>query len=224
VLPPADDKSATLGVDLVLGKECTPCAYLVGDVIRRLRHLDIVPGQTALLLSSAKAPCRYGQYHVLVRHILDEQGFSEVETIIPTAGDSYRGFGEHPTALRLLAWRGFVAADLLHALLLRHRPYERNPGETDSIYRQGLDRIVVAVRQGGGPLVRAMRAIGRDFRGLSVDRGASRPQIALVGEIFVRQHWPSNRNVIRRVEALGGEVILANVIEFLYYVNWWYIR
>jgi predicted nucleotide-binding protein (sugar kinase/HSP70/actin superfamily) len=222
VMPPADEESATLGIDLVLGKECTPCAYAAGDVIRRLRQPDIDPAQTQLLLSTAEGPCRYGQYHVLLRHILDDQGFSEVEIIYPDAGNSYQGFGEHPVAFRLLAWRAFVAIDLLQSLLHRYRPYERNSGETEAIYHQELQHILAAVRQGGGPLTRIMREIGARFRRLPVDRSVLRPRIGIVGEIFVRQHWPSNRSVIRKIEALGGEVILASMMEFLYYVNWWY--
>jgi predicted nucleotide-binding protein (sugar kinase/HSP70/actin superfamily) len=194
---------------------------LAGDVIRRLRQPDIDPPQTLLLLATAGGPCRFGQYHVLLRHVLDEQGFAATEIAAPSAENAYRGFGDRPVAFRQLAWNGFVAVDLLQALLHSHRPYERHAGETDLLYQEGLAQILIAVQQGGGPLVQAMRWIGDAFRRLPVDRHAPRPRIGMVGEIFVRQNRPSNREVIRQIEALGGEVILANMMEFLYYVNWW---
>jgi predicted nucleotide-binding protein (sugar kinase/HSP70/actin superfamily) len=224
VMPPSDEESAALGVDLVLGKECTPCAYVVGDVIRRLRRPDIDPRRTALMMASAGGPCRFGQYHVLLRHILDEQGFGEVEIIYPTADNAYKGFGDDPAAFRSLAWRGVVAVDLLQALLHSHRPYEQQRGETDRLYQEALARLLAAVRQGGKSLVRVMQWIGGGFRRLPVERLEPRPRIGVVGEIFVRQHQSSNRNVVRQIEALGGEVLLANMMEFFYAVNWGYIQ
>ena len=221
MLPP-DQESTNIGIGLSLGKECNPCVYVVGDVIRRLRQPDCDPKETAVFNSTAEGPCRYGQYHVLLRHILDEQGFSETEILCPTASNAYNGFGPLPNAFRMLMWRGIVALDLLQALLHHHRPYEGTPGEADQIYRAGLDNICAAVQQGGGPLVQAMRQIGKEFRRLPVDRSTPRPQIGLVGELYVRHNSLSNRNLIRRVEALGGEIVLATVMEYLYYVNWWY--
>ncbi len=221
VMPPADDVSATIGINLVLGKECTPCTYVVGDIIRRLRRNDLDPAQTVLFFSTAEGPCRYGQYHVLLRHILDEQGFADVEIFLPSSEYAYRGFGDHPLAFRQLAWRGIVALDLLLALLHHFRPYETCSGATDELYQRSLAQIVQAVQQGGGTLVRVLRAIGKGFRAMPVDRSRPRPQIGLVGEIFVRQHAISNQNVIRHIEALDGEIVLATLMEFLYYVNWW---
>jgi predicted nucleotide-binding protein (sugar kinase/HSP70/actin superfamily) len=223
VMPQADHESAMLGVSLVLGRECTPCAYVAGDIIRRLRQPDIDPAHTTLFISTAEGPCRYGQYHVLLRHILDDHGFGAVKIIYPTAENSYRGFGEHPTAFRLLAWRAIVAVDLLQGLLLHHRPYALDKDEVARVYQTGLAQILDAVSEGGGRLRGVMADIGRAFRGLAEDRSTPRPLIGLVGEIYVRQHWPSNHNVIHQIEELGGEVILANMMEYLYYVNWWYI-
>lgn len=223
VMPPSDEESATLGINLVLGKECSPCAYVAGDLIRRLRQPDIDPTQTALFLATAEGPCRFGQYHVLMRHILDSHGFNAVGITYPTASNSYQGISAHPVAFRLLAWRAMVATDLLLALLHRHRPYERQVGATEQAYQDGLAEIIASVRAGGGSLVQVMRRIGKAFRRIPIDRSQPRPIIGIVGEIFVRQHSPSNRNVIHQIEALGGEVILAGMMEYLYYVNWWYI-
>ena len=46
-----------------------------------------------------------------------------------------------------------------------------------------------------------------------------KPLIGIIGEIFVRSHKFSNEDLVRKVEALGGEVWLAPVEEWIYYVN-----
>jgi len=46
-----------------------------------------------------------------------------------------------------------------------------------------------------------------------------RPLIGLIGEIFVRSHNFSNENLIKKIEALGGEVWLAPMEEWIYYIN-----
>ena len=45
------------------------------------------------------------------------------------------------------------------------------------------------------------------------------PKIGIVGEIFMRNNRVSNDNVIRRVEALGGEAWLAPISEWIYYTT-----
>ena len=49
VLPPPDDESARVGMDLVLGKECAPCMITVGDIIRMSQRPDVDPTQPVIL-------------------------------------------------------------------------------------------------------------------------------------------------------------------------------
>jgi predicted nucleotide-binding protein (sugar kinase/HSP70/actin superfamily) len=44
--------------------------------------------------------------------------------------------------------------------------------------------------------------------------------IGLVGEIYLRFNNYSNLDIVRRIEAAGGEVMQASLIEFLYHLNW----
>lgn len=219
VLPPPDDESTRLGLDLVLGKECAPCMITVGDIIRLAQREDIDPARTAVLMPAAPGPCRFGQYSVLQRLVLDEQGLQEIEILSPDSGTSYREIGEHHLRFRLLAWDGMVAVDLLQQMLHRFRPYECEPGSADAIYAEGLERIVTAVRQ-RTPIVEAVRSCGEAFRALPVDETQPRPLIGLVGEIYVRFNTYTNQDLIRRVEKLGGEVVLASMIEWLYLATW----
>ncbi len=221
VLPPPDDETLAIGLDLCRGRECLPCFTTTGDIIRRARQPDFDPAQAALLMATTAGPCRFGQYCALQRDILDRQGLAELEILSPSAANSYQGFGDNPTKLRALAWQGVVAVDMLQKLLHEYRPYEVNPGQTDEIYRLALDRIVTATRAGGGKqMVEVMKWIATQFEALPVDRSQPRPLIGLVGEIYLRANTYSNQDIIRQVETAGGEVMAASMMEWFYFTNW----
>ena len=172
-------------------------------------------------MPTTTGPCRFGQYSVLQRDILDRHGLAEVEIISPDADNSYQGFGDRPAQLRALIWQGVVAVDLLQKLLHEHRPYEIDLGHADEIYRQCLDRVVAATEaRGGKQTVAAMRWTAKQFEALPVDRRQPRPLIGLVGEIYLRFNDYSNQNIIRKVEAVGGEVLVTSLMEWFYYTNW----
>ena len=86
------------------------------------------------------------------------------------AGDSFRDFGAR------LAWQGIVGVDLLRKLRHEYRPYEQDPGETDRVYQAALQRLMEAIRSGGGrQAVRAMAWAGQRFAAVELDRSQRRP-------------------------------------------------
>jgi predicted nucleotide-binding protein (sugar kinase/HSP70/actin superfamily) len=95
------------------------------------------------------------------------------------------------------------------------------PGQTDQVYQRCLERVLVAIREGGGKaVVEAMRWVAPQFEALPVDRSEPRPVIGLVGEIYLRFNAFGNQDIIRQVEAAGGEVVVATMMEWFYFTNW----
>ena len=150
VLPEPDDESMSIGLDLCRGRECLPCFLCTGDILRRCRRSDFDPEDAVFFMPTGPGPCRFGQYHVLQKQILEAQGYGAVDLASPTTEDSYALFGGDPKALRKLAWQGIVAVDLLCKLLHEHRPYEVQAGSTDVAYRESLEEVIAATRAGGG--------------------------------------------------------------------------
>ncbi len=219
-LPPPDDETMAIGLDICQGRECSPCFTTTGDIIRRARRSDFDPAKSAVLMPTAGGACRFGQYNVFQREVLTERGLGQVEVISPSTENSYQGFGNNPQKLRLQVWSGLTAVDLLHKLVHQYRPYEINPGQTDALYRESLTRICHDIETESGNLVQVMEWMAGQFEALPVDRSEPRPLIGLVGEIYLRFNNYSNLDIIRRIEKAGGEVMLASLIEFLYLINW----
>jgi predicted nucleotide-binding protein (sugar kinase/HSP70/actin superfamily) len=221
VLPPTDDRSMAIGLRICGGRECLPCFLAMGDVIRRTEEPDFDPDRYAFYFPTASGPCRFGQYTMLLRDILDEAGLGTVPVYSPSTANSFQGFGKRPRVLRRLAWQGLVAVDLLIRLLLEHRPYETVPGSTDAAYARQLEHVADAVAAGGGRrLVAALRAAADEFGTIDMDRSRDRPVVAIVGEVYVRWNAYSNRELVREVERLGGEVMVASMAELVYFMTY----
>lgn len=221
VLPLPTDETLAIGLSYCRGRECSPCLTVSGDMVHLTRRPDFAPSNAVLFLPTTTGSCRFGQYTVLMRQILDQMGLEETAIIGPTANGSYQDLGDDPTRMRKLLWEGMVAVDVLQKLLHRHRPYEASAGDTDAIYQECLAKAVEATGQGGGKaLVRAMEFAAARFGSLPDGAGRRRPLIGIVGEIYLRHNTFSNLGIVRRVEALGGEADLATMMEWIYYTNW----
>lgn len=218
VLPPSDDATLAIGLDLCRGRECLPCFLATGDIIRACRAGTIDRGNSAFLIPATPGPCRFGQYRILQRLLLDREGFADVEIVSPTAENSYRGFGKRPRALRLLVWEGVVAVDLLLKLRYEFRPYEVRQGATEAAYQRGLAVIEEAVRQGGGKrLLGALDCVAAEFDDISVDRSQRRPVVAMLGEIYIMLNALSNQHLILQLEASGAEVVTGTLTEWFHF-------
>jgi predicted nucleotide-binding protein (sugar kinase/HSP70/actin superfamily) len=220
-LPPPSDDSLTAGLRECVGRECMPCFLCVGDFLRRAREPGFDPERSTFFLPTTSGPCRFGQYTALLRDVLDRNGCGAVAIVSPSGARGYGDLGENATALRKLAWQGTVAVDLLYRLLHEHRPYELRKGATDEAYAESLGRVVAGIEVGGGPaLEEAMRWVAARFRALPVDRGTARPLVAVIGEIYVRWNTFANRDLVREIEAMGGEALVSSMGEMIYYSNY----
>jgi predicted nucleotide-binding protein (sugar kinase/HSP70/actin superfamily) len=117
------------------------------------------------------------------------------------------------------AWKGIIAYELLLKSLHETRPHEKNKGSADELYKTYREKLFRILKDNSVDLEKVLQDISKDFGTLPLQK-QEKPLIGVIGEIFVRSHKFSNENLIKKVEALGGEVWLAPVEEWLYYVNY----
>jgi predicted nucleotide-binding protein (sugar kinase/HSP70/actin superfamily) len=220
VLPPSDHETLALGLSLCRGRECLPCFLCTGDMLRACRAPGFDTSRAVFFMPRGPGPCRFGQYNVLQKNILAEEGFPEVKIVSPTTDDSYALFGDDPTAMRKLAWQAIVAVDLLTRVLHEHRPYETVPGSADAAYRASLDDLVAAMEAGGEEAaVEALRGVSGRFGSLALGP-RDRPLVVVIGELYLMLNAQSNGEIVRAVEEAGGEVLRGTFMDWLYFVDW----
>jgi predicted nucleotide-binding protein (sugar kinase/HSP70/actin superfamily) len=98
------------------------------------------------------------------------------------------------------------------------RPYEVIPGSTDQVYEESVQVVADAIRHEAN-LPRALLKVRNLFEAVEIDRSVQKPIIGYVGEFYVRANAFSNQDVVRKIEALGGEVWGAPLLEWFLYRN-----
>jgi predicted CoA-substrate-specific enzyme activase len=219
VLPEPSRESVDLGKKYVSGKECYPCAVTTGDMAGKIMEPGFNPDKSAFFMPSGTGPCRFGQYNVFHRLVMRDLGLENTPVFSPTQNeDFYKDLGMIGKEFTVRCWEGVIAIELLTKCLHETRPYEKERGAAGQLYQDSLGRICAALAGSNGSLDTTLAGIRRGFEAIP-RTGEERPLIGIVGEIFVRSSRFSNEDLARQIEALGGEVYLAPVEEWLYYVN-----
>jgi predicted nucleotide-binding protein (sugar kinase/HSP70/actin superfamily) len=218
-LPDSDEETLELGRRLTSGKECYPLILTTGDLAKWVQRPDFKPEKSAFFMPAADGPCRFGQYHRFHRLVLDELGYPQVPVYSPDQNENmFKEVGLVGGDFTRIAWNGVVAIDLLEKKLRETRPYETIPGEADKIYEHYLQKVFQALRT-RGDVVGILKEARRTFDDVALSHNGGKPVVGVVGEIYTRANKFSNENAVREIEALGGEVWMPPIGEWLLYVT-----
>ncbi len=228
-------KGLSLGREFTSGKECFPCQVTLGDILHHLQREKerlgsaFSPERYVYFLPEADGPCRFGMYNKLQRLILDRfEEFKDIPIVYVSTENAYATndlmLPEYAPIFRKLAYVATVIADVLDRTVWRVRPYERQPGMTDTFMESALQAMVSRIEEVGAgldfpkllQLVEDITATARTF----IDpHQPPRPRIGIIGEIYLRTHPDSNQNIVRQLERFGGEVVDASLAEWFNYVS-----
>ncbi len=223
--PESDHRTRELGARYTSGDECYPAKVTVGDFMKILERPGTDPRRIAFFMPTSQGPCRFGQYAPYLRHILNANGYSEVEILSPTSENQYQGLGSLARPFVRTGWRALLCGDLLAKLLLMNRPYEERRGDAEAVYEESLADLCLTLEQTpvepGVQLVALRDSLVRSrnrFRKLAT-APRSQPLIGIVGEIFCRLNTFSNENLVQCLEGYGAEAWLSDIVEWIWYTN-----
>jgi len=211
-LPVEDQAAFERGRSAVRGSECLPTCSTVGQFLRIMDERQLDPSKQAFFMATANGPCRFGQYELLHRMVLDKAGYEDVPIMSPSSFNSYQGIGED---IRRLGWKGFVIGDILYKARCKVAPYEVEAGAAEETLERWVQNFEVAFEK-GDKLEPVMREAMADFAAIPV-RQERKPLVGIVGEIYVRCNPFTNDDLVRSIERFGGEAWLAPVTEWFLY-------
>ena len=220
VMDESEEETRLWGRKYSSGKECYPCIVTTGDMVRAVKCPGFDPEGSAFFMPGGDGPCRFGQYNMFHRLVLDELGFPDVPIYSPIQGEAfYKELGLAGDGFIRRAWQGVVTVDFLERWLRHSRPYEVDPGKAEKIYQEALKKLCHAIRlkQSLFPII---KKIPERLHAVKTDQSKPKPLIGIVGEIFVRSNRFSNNHIVSKIEKLGGEVWLPTIAEWLLYINY----
>ncbi len=212
LLPPPDDETLACGEEISSGRECHPYVLIAGDLLKHLRNGTIRDGDV-YFFPGTSTPCLLHQYASSIQLMLDAQDISGIEVLSPDSAGYLDVFGAGGL-VRL--GRGLLAADLMTKLQCQVRPYAQKPADVDRVFERAFadlgaklaeDRIGDAL----SALTVALAAVPRSEQ-------PRRPLVGVAGDIYTRIHPFGNRDLFRRLEALGLEIwpapFVLDIVEF----------
>lgn len=227
-MPMADEECLQIGKLYTSGKECLPMVVTLGSL---LKYSKTQKEELYYFMPQSGGPCRFGQYQLLTKIILEKLGLAErIRVMSPTSETGYQ-FGEKIIG-QIMAkfWSAIVFIDLLKDTLFDLRPEEEISGSTQDVFDRYLkiaeEMILKAPNHWSGLSdLWGMRSLAvqavSDFQKIARDRTKQgKPKVLLTGEIFVRLDEFSNNHLIRELENLDVKVKLAPFREWINYTTW----
>ncbi len=207
---------------------CMPFSYQVGDCLAWLNNFSSNHGNpntdAVIIEPMAKGPCRFGQYHVLLKKIFADNKFEGVTVCSPDANKDYVNFplnNKQIAIQAMLFFKGLFCLDTLHDVLLRVRPYEKQKGAAIKIYTKYLEILTEMIERKARAqrLLKLIEKAKTEFEKIINPNLERKPIVVITGEIFVRLHPLANSNSIEILEKHGLEVRLSPLSQWFEYAN-----
>ena len=216
VLPEPNESNLLYADEVTSGTECLPFRITLGDFMRfyyeNRPNVERVKG----FMVGSFGPCRLGKYAVEQINVLKEIGF-ELPYIVSVSNNAY-GDLKLGSSFNRLVWRGIVAIDYLQKMLLHTRPYEKQKGLADQLFRKYLVITADQIRL-KRDLNQLLRQASSEFASLTNPDIPQKPLIGINGEAYLRANQFSNKDLIRVCEQAGMEVMLSPVTEWINYTS-----
>lgn len=206
---------------------CTCAVGIVGNLLSMAEDPRFSGQPIAFLEPQMGGACRAGNYYKLIINSLRACGRGD----IPVLSLNLKGQEKQPgfrINMRMLfsSVAAVCLSDMLMALLLQIRPYEKHPGETEALYRKWITKLECELGKGRHMFFRRSlyRKIAADFAAVETDetkRGQLR-KVGIVGEIYIKFSPVGNRHLedlLRQNECeyrLGG---FLNYCMFVLYTD-----
>lgn len=218
VLPSIDKKAIDEGLKYVNNDACYPCILVVGQMMRALKSGQYNLNKVALMISQTGGGCRATNYISLIRKALKDANLEH----IPVISVSLKGIETNPgfkitfPLAKRLVMAGLYG-DLLMRVLYRVRPYEKEKGSANALYKKWVDLCKQNIQSLNViEFKKNVYQIVHEFDELEL-LDITKPKVGLVGEILVKFHPTANNGIVNIIEEEGGEAVMPDLVDFFLY-------
>ncbi len=190
--------------------QCLPMNIIVQGGIDYIEANGLKPSETVLWIMKSDLSCNLGIFPNFMKKLLDNYG-KGMEQVSIYVGDVIFYDFSLPTAIN--AYLAYMFGGYIRKMGCNIRPYEKHPGDTALVIGKAMDSLYETFRY-GKPKDLALEQIILDFESIETER-KGKPRVAIFGDLYVRDNDLMNQDLIKTVEANGGEVITTPFSEYI---------
>jgi predicted CoA-substrate-specific enzyme activase len=198
-------------------KECLPLILTTASLLEAVEKRKNPSEMILYFMPTASGNCRFSQYYVFQKKIIEKQRLENVALLTLTAENNYAGLG---TADQVLILKSIVAADILddirNALLVLPEDKE----DAERVFQEQVGKIAACFEHGGEELYEILEDVADELSTIRLRYDLSvAKRILLAGEIYVRKDEFCSQEIIRRLAMRDIITKRSSVLEWLYYVD-----
>jgi predicted CoA-substrate-specific enzyme activase len=190
--------------------QCLPLNIIVQNAIDYIETNGLKPADTVLWIMKSDLSCNLSMFPQFMKKLMENYG-KGMEQVSVYQGDLI--FYDISLATAINAYLAYMFGGYIRKIGCNIRPYEKEAGLTDIKITQAMDLLYEAFLY-GHPKEPVLEKIINEFESIETDR-KERPMVAIFGDLYVRDNDLMNRELIKTVEANGGEVITTPYSEYI---------
>ncbi|VVS91337.1 acyl-CoA dehydratase activase [Desulfoluna spongiiphila] len=201
--------------------QCIPVNAIAQGFIECMEENHLDPANTVLWMSHSELACNIKLYpHFIKSHLKAHGGGMEKAGVF--VGEL--SFIDISIRAGVTTYFAYLFGGLLRKMICRVRPYEVVPGTTDRVAERSME-ILCDAMAGYRTKESAVIQVTELFAGIET-RAEERIKVAIFGDLYVRDNKVMNQDLIRVIEAHGGEAITtpyneyAKMIAEKYFKKW----
>ncbi len=182
--------------------QCLPINIIAQEYMDYIIKYNLDPANTILWMTESQLTCNIRMYPQYVKTLLEKHGNGMEKASVYSGELSHLEISVNTT---YYAYFAYMLGGLLRRLATRLRPYELTKGQTDAALKFSI-QVIEQAFLGNETLDNALRWSIKEFD--EIERhNIKKPQVAIFGDLFVRDNDIMNQNLIKTIENAGGEVI-----------------
>jgi predicted nucleotide-binding protein (sugar kinase/HSP70/actin superfamily) len=199
--------------------QCIPLNIIAQEFIDYVEKNNLEPSKTVLWMLDTNMSCNLRMFPHHIKHIFNSYGRGMSDAGVYAGGLS---FVDISIKLPVDTYLAYMFGGLVRKMGCRIRPYEKEKGATDRIIKKSI-AILADSFLGNRSKESAVDEVVSSFESIETQY-EQRPQIAIFGDMYVRDNEVMNQDLEHFIEDNGGEVITTPYSSYIKMVSGQYFR
>lgn len=209
------------GLKYVHNDTCYPALLVIGQFIDALNNRKDTHN-VVLLITQTGGGCRASNYIHLLRKALIKAGYEYVPVVSLNASNLEKDSGltlTYPLIKKVAA--AMTYGDMLMYLRNKSRSYEVKKGSTKELTTRIVHELSDQIAKNKGlsfhAIKRNLNYIAKEFDKLDLDLSHKKPQVGIVGEIYIKYASLGNNSLEDFLVSQNAEAMVPGLYGFIFY-------